>query len=323
MAGRLTIVDRELIYAELTKNRFVKWTEVAERVGCDRSTVSREVARNGGREAYSVSAAQARAEQMLLRPRPPKLATDVELARRVRKDLKDGFSPAGTARRLAAEGFRVSHETIYQAVYSGLIGLDPTECLRTRRPGRRRRKKDLTTNPKGNYLGDFRSIWDRPGHVDERRVIGNWEGDLISGCRAQSHLITLYERVCRLTHLIALPDGKASRHVIAALDDWYQTLPAHLRLTLTWDQGSELARWDDIDYLFEDGIYFADKRSPWQRGGNEHNNRQLRFWFPRNQTVADPTGERIQQALGVLNHQPRRSLNWQTPHHVYHHHTVH
>lgn len=321
MAVSLTIGDRELIYAELVVDRKVTWSQIAERVGCHRTTVSREVTRNGGREEYSPSRAQRRCDLLQRRPRTPKLA-DPQLAGLVVKELREGFSPAGAARRLAGRGSQISHETIYRAVYAELIPVDPRQCLRTRRPQRRRRKKDLTTNPTGNYLGDYRPISTRPAHTGDKQLIGNWEGDLIAGVGNHTQMITLYERVSRLTHLIDLPDGKATRHVVAALGDWFQTLPPHQRLTLTWDQGSELAHWTKIDDLFTDGIYFADKHSPWQRGGNEQNNRTLRYWFPRHRPVSDPTGIRIHQALHILNNQPRRSLGWLTPNQAYHQHTV-
>lgn len=321
MAASLTAGDRETIFVELVRDRGVAWSVVADKVGCHRTTVSREVSRNGGRDSYSPLAAQTRREELSRRRRPPKLSDPV-LAERVVDDLVAGFSPAATARRLAAEGTMISHETIYRAVYDGTIQVDPRVCLRSGRARRRRRKRDLTTNPTGNYLGDYRPISTRPAHVDERVRVGNWEGDLITGAGAHTHMITLYERVCRLTHLIALPHGKASRHVVAALGDWFGTLPPRQRLTLTWDRGSELAHWSNIDGLFADGIYFADKHSPWQRGGNEQNNRLIRFWFPRAHTLADPTGQRIQKALHILNNQPRRSLGWLTPNQAYHQHTV-
>lgn len=319
MAGSLTAEDREKIFAELIVDRDVSWSGVARVVGVHRTTVAREVARNGGRERYSPWMAQSRCDAMRTRPRLLKLA-DPLLVEQVERELKEGFSPAGTARRLADRGIRISHETIYQGVYGGLIDVDPKQCLRTRRSARRGRKKDLTTNPTGNYLGAYRPISTRPTPVEERVEVGHWEGDLIAGEGAHSYMITLYERVCRLTHLIALPEGKASRHTTTALARWYETLPEPMRLTLTWDQGSELARWAEIDDLFAQGIYFADRHAPWQRGGNEQNNRQIRFWFPRNQPVTDPTGQRIHQALYVLNNQPRRSLGWATPNQLYHAH---
>jgi IS30 family transposase len=321
MAGSLTVRDREAIFGQLVRDRGVRWVVVAGVVGVHPTTVAREVARNGGREGYSPSVAQTRCEEKRRRPRPPKLADPV-LGGRVARELEAGFSPMGVAKILAREGISVSHETIYRAVYEGVIAVDPRQCLRTRRRVRRGRKKDLTTNPTGNYLGDYRPICDRPAHIGQRVEVGHWEGDLIAGVWARTHMITLYERTCRLTHLIALPDGKASRLVVAALGDWFETLPQQWRLSLTWDQGSEMARWAQIDDLFQLGVYFADKRSPWQRGGNENNNRLIRFWFPRTQSVTDPDGQRIPAALNILNNQPRRSLNWQTPNEIYNHHTV-
>jgi len=245
------------------------------------------------------------------------LSLDTELGRRVKAKLEVGYSPAGAAQLLTSEGFGVAAETIYSAVYEGRLGLNPTACLRTRRRHRRHRHTQTTTNPEGNYLGDFQSIHERP---DTTGVPGHWEGDLIIGAWARTAMITLIERISRYTVLIPLPNGKASRHVVGALAAWAKTLPPIAAQSLTWDQGSELTLWPNLTNLFDRGVYFADRRSPWQRGLNEQNNGILRFFFPKGTSLADPDLTRTTHAMHILNTQPRRSLTWQAPTTIYHHH---
>ena len=319
MAGALSIGEREALFSWLAEDRLVSWSVLAARLGRHRTTVAREVARNGGRLGYSPFRAQQRAGRMLCRPRVSKLEADPVLAARVVSDLEAGFSPQGVSKRLARRGVRVSHETIYRAVYSGVLGVDPQQVLRRRRKARYHRHQVFTTNISGNYLSDYRRITTRPAVVTSRVEPGHWEGDLIVGRAAGSAMITLYELTSRYTHLIELAQGRKTRHVVAALAQWLQTLPAGMRRTLTWDQGAEMTRWPDIDHHLTQGIYFTDRRSPWQRAGNEQNNGLIRFWLPRTIDLTKP-GPRLHQALHVLNNQPRRSLQWQTPNEVYAHH---
>ena len=130
-------------------------------------------------------------------------------------------------------------------------------------------------------------------------------------------MVTLIERVSRYTQLLALPDGYRTAQVVAAVSDWLTSLPPELRRSLTWDRGAELTNWPHLTGLTD--VYFCDPRSPWQRGTNEQNNRTLRFWLPRGTDLRtiDP-----QPILPIINNQPRRSLNWATPNHTYHHATT-
>lgn len=318
MPGPLSLREREVILSCVMSDPSMSCAAIGRRVGRDRTTVSRELARNGGRGSYSAVAGQLRAEEKLRRPRVPKLVTDSELRRFVIGELTAGFSPAGVSVRAKKRGLTVATDTIYQALYGGVLGLDPKRCLRTGRTRRRSRRAVMTTNPSGNYLGDYQPIWVRPDHVGERIEPGHWEGDLIVGEHKQTAMVTLIERTTRLTHLIALPNGKRSAEVVGTLARWAKTLPPTAARSLTWDQGSELTRWPDLAGMFRDGIFFCDRRAPWQRGTCEQNNKTLRFWFPAGTSLADPTGQRIQHVLNIINNQPRRSLQWQTPNQAYH-----
>lgn len=311
MPGRTQDTDREQIFRWIWTEPEITHAEMGRRLGCHRSTVSRELARNNGRDSYSPGQAQHRADQAAKRPKPRRVDNPV-LKARLEDLLKDLFSPAGIARILTDEGMAISHETIYQAIYQGRLGVG-SECLHLKRKRRRSRCEPLTTNPTGNYLGPYKPIKTRPSVVTERCQVGHWEGDLIIGAYAQTSIVTLYERVIRHTHLIALPNGKTALAVAAALTDWLLTLPPDLRRSITWDRGAEMAHWQKLEDLLELGVYFADPHAPWQRAGNEQNNGILRRWFPKGTSLADPDNIHIPRVLHIINNQPRRSLDWKTP----------
>lgn len=314
----LSLLEREEIRVVLTEDQAVSCAAIGRRIGRHPTTVGRELERNGGRDCYRAATADARAARARRRPRAGLLVTDVALRAAVTADLEAGFSPAGIAARLRdAGGGRVCAETIYQAVYGHHLDVTPRECLRSRRPRRRRRNRH-TDQPKTHVLGDFSPISARPPTVDARVQPGHWEGDLIIGRANQSALITLIERVTRFTFLADLPCGYQATECLAALCETFEQIPAHLRQSLTWDRGSEMADWPLLTDAFDLPVYFADPHSPWQRGLNEHNNRQLRWWLPRGIDLGATSRARLDEILAVLNHQPRRSLDWDTPAHRYH-----
>lgn len=297
----------------------MSWAEIGRRIGRHPSTVYREVTRNGGRSWYRPGAAQDRADQLGKRPKQFKLVTDQALRARVTADLAAGYSPAAISHRLSTGGgATVAAETIYRAVYTGVLDVEARKCLHSLRP---RRKPRLRSSwEKGHYLGEYTPISKRPATVNARVEAGHWEGDLIIGRYNQSGMVTLIERVTRLTHLIALPNGYGTKPVIEGLTAWLDGLPESMRRSLTWDQGGEMTRWKEL-LGHVDAVYFCDARSPWQRGSNEQNNRTLRYWARRTAdlSVLDPT-----PILAIINTQPRRILGWATPLEIYHNHlTVH
>lgn len=309
----LSLLEREEIRVALTEDPVVSCAAIGVRIGRHPTTISREFARNGGRACYRAAIADAVALTRRARPRDPILVTDLVMRATVTADLKLGFSPAGIAARMRQAGAgRVCTETIYQAVYGHRLAVKPRDCLRSRRPRRRSRNRHTDT-PKTHVLGDFVSIHARPPTVDARVQPGHWEGDLIIGRANQSAMITLIERVTKMTFLADLPCGYQATECLAALCEIFDQIPAHLRHSLTWDRGSEMADWPLLASAFELPVYFADAHSPWQRGLNEQNNRLLRWWLPRGIDLAAVNQPRIDEILAVVNHQPRRSLDWDTP----------
>lgn len=313
---RLSVTEREEISRSLAEDPLITWTALGDLLGRHRSTVQREVDGNGGRRHYRASDAHGRAQQA--KPCRKHRLADLELRAKVRTHLEAGYSPAGTAHLLGG----IATETIYQGIYGGLLGVEARNVLRTRRH-RRRARNGRRAQTASHFLGAFTSIHDRPAQAEDRSEFGHWEGDLIIGARNRSALITLVERVTRTQIVLNLPDGHRSRPTCARLNDWVGTKPSNELRSITWDRGSEMADWSWITAAWDLAFYFADARSPWQRGANENGNRQLRFWLRKGTDLAVHGQDHLDSICHVLNTQPRRSLHWQSPNQVYAAQTAH
>jgi IS30 family transposase len=208
----------------------------------------------------------------------------------------------------------VSHETIYRALYVQARGALRRELARHLRRGRSRRYA-RSQSSKGQGQGKLTGmamISERPPEVDSRAVPGHWEGDLLMGGRT-SAIATLVERQTRYLQLVALPEGTEAERVADALAKSITTLPAQLRRSLTWDQGSEMS--EHRRFAVESGVevYFCDPQSPWQRGSNENTNGLLRQYFPRRTSLAGVTQEHLDEVAEKLNRRPRKTLGFATP----------
>lgn len=286
---------------------------IARELGRSTSTVSREVAGNGGPEAYRASAADGQAHDRARRPKPFKLVADPELGDRVQAELTAGYSPQGAAKRLAAEGLGISHETIYRACYH--LGRGLAEDLWKRLP-RRRQKRRHGGKQWGatgvNPLGEPVSVHYRDPIALGRVQPGHLEGDLIIGAHNRSAAITLCERHTRFSWIGALNHGYRADQVAEVLCELLDRIPPQLRRTLTWDQGREMKYWADLQAVTGTLIYFCDPHSPWQRPTNENTNGLLRRWLPKGTRLDTHTQADLDGIAHTLNHMPRRIFGWDT-----------
>ena len=155
-------------------------------------------------------------------------------------------------------------------------------------------------------------ISERPAEVADRAVPGHWEGDLIIGSGGSS-VGTLVERSTRFTILLHLPGRHDAESVAAAMIDQMGRLPEHLRRSLTWDRGVELAAYAKIQLRLKMPVYFCDPHSPWQRGTNENTNRLLRFWLEKSTDLSVHSADDLRRIADTLNQRPRPTLELKTP----------
>jgi transposase, IS30 family len=323
MAARLSPAEREEIALGRAAGESVR--SIARRLGRHPSTVSREVGpdeRYGQR--YRAGVGDYRCYLRSRRPRRAKLAAG-PLRGQVIGLLRRRWSPQQIAARLRADfpdtpEMWVSHETIYQAIYLQARGnlraeLGRQVALRSGRVARRRRP--VAGGPVRSsrpWLG--LNISARPAEVADRAVPGHWEGDLLEGGRGAggSAIATLVERQTRFVVLVGLPGGKVSENVVAQLAAAMGRLPDRLRASLTWDQGSEMARHVQFSVATGCPVYFCDPHSPWQRGSNENTNGLLRQYFPKGRTDFTRISQADLDAVAdELNGRPRQTLDWATP----------
>ncbi len=282
------------------------------------STVSREIARNGGRQRYRANVADQAAWTRASRPKCCRLASNLRLRRVVADKLRLKWSPEQISGWLKREyallgNMQISHETIYRTLFiqaRGALNKDLIAHLRTRRMMRRSKKASTRDQPRGRIV-DAVSISERPAEIEDRAVPGHWEGDLISGSN-NTHIATLVERQSRFTMLVKL-NGKDTETVVRALISQVKRLPSAVRLSLTWDRGMELARRKEFSIATDVEVYFCDPQSPWQRGTNENTNRLLRQYFPRKTDLSPFSQADLNRVALQLNQRPRKTLGFVSP----------
>lgn len=313
---RLTLEDREEISRGIACKESMR--QIAKRLRRPVSTVSREVARNGGAASYRAAMAHKQALIKLRRPKPCKLDLNEKLCQHVVEKLELDWSPEQIAGELPLsfpddESMRISHETIYKTIFiqaRGSLEKELRAHLRTKRKLRKSRGS-TTKEPKQGRIVDAVSIRERPAEAEDRAIPGHWEGDLVFGT-IDSEAATLVERTSRFLMLVRL-ESKSAPYVSDALARHVGTLPAQLKRSLTWDRGSEMA--DHKRFTVDTGVqvYFCDPKSPWQRGSNENTNGLLRQYLPRGRGISGYTQEELDEIAWRLNTRPRKTLGFMTP----------
>ena len=312
---RLSVEEREEISRGLTSGTSCQ--VIAFGLNRSTSTVSRDVAANGGRQRYRAWRADERALRKAHRPKVSKLAGIPRLRREVERGLARRWSPQQIAARLCLAfpddlEMRVSHETIYRSLFvqgRGALRKELTQCLRTGRAQRRPSRRAVGPGELKNMV----LLSARPAEVDDRAVPGHWEGDLIVGKGCQSAIATLVERQTRFIMLCGLQGSRLAEDVKEALAKKILELPEHLRRSLTWDRGKEMG--EHVRFTLDTGVqvYFCDPRSPWQRATNENSNGLLRQYFPKGTDLAGYSQSHLDGIANELNGRPRQTLGWSTP----------
>ncbi len=312
----LTVVEREDISRGLASGASLR--KIARLLDRAASTVSREVARHGGRPEYRANEADQQAWDSALRPKQCLLGMREQLREIVASKLLLDWSPEQisgwlTTEYSSDESMRVSHETIYRSLFiqaRGVLKKELVAHLRSKRRIRRSQHAHIFKDSRGQ-IAEAISIRERPAEIEDRAVPGHWEGDLIGGTK-NSHIATLVERHSRFTALVKVR-SKDTAAVVAALSRQIRRLPTSLRRSLTWDRGLEMAKHKTFTVATNVKVYFCDPHSPWQRGTNENTNRLLRQYLPKRTDLSGYTQSQLDKIALRLNQRPRKTLGFETP----------
>jgi IS30 family transposase len=295
---------------------------IADRLGRHRSTIYRELARNTFQDAdpyfngYFPTVAHDAAARR--RQRLGKLHRDQRLSTYVIERLKEAWSPeqiSGYLRHHGGAGLRICHETIYQFVYSEAgreLGL-----FRHLPSSHRQRRVRYARKPRGVTIPPSNTIQKRPAHIGERTTFGHWEGDLLAFRKefGKSNLTTLVERQSRYTVLIRNPD-RNSTGVMTGVIQHLRSLPSPARQTITFDRGTEFARYSLLRQQLGIECYFCSPQAPWQKGSVENTNGRLRRFLPPDTDPSGLTPEMLGQICSRINNTPRKCLGFRTPQEV-------
>ncbi len=312
----LSLSEREEISRGIASDLSLR--VIASQLRRSPSTISREIQRNGGLDAYRANDADQAAWDRTHRPKPCKLASNALLCRSVANKLQLNWSPQQIAGWLKKEYpgetcNQVSHETIYRSLFiqaRGVLKKELLQHLRTQRTIRRAKQASLKKDGLGQITNAV-SIRQRPASVEDRAVPGHWEGDLIAGSK-NSYIATLVERHTRYV-MLAKVQNKDTESVITALIKQANKLPNELYKSLTWDRGKELADHQRFSLATNIDVYFCDPSSPWQRGSNENTNRLLRQYFPKGTDLSVHSQAKLNAVARQLNERPRQTLEFETP----------
>lgn len=319
---RLSLGEREEISRMLAQE--CSFQQIAKALGRNVSTVSREIVAGGcNKYTYRAGRAQGRAIRNSRKRKAGNYVLDgqAQLKRYVYRKLRLKWSPVQIAETLEKDyptdmTMRISPEAIYTYLYvlpRGALKKELLSCLRGNRKHRHKQRRGIEAKRK---LEDMLSIEERPKEVEDRIIPGHWEGDLIAGKNNRSALGTLVERTTRTTILVPVK-SKSAEDVAKAFAKEVKKLPQQMKLTMTYDQGREMANHKLFTNITGVKVYFAHPRSPWERGTNENTNGLIRQFFPKGTDFTKVSRYEVKKAQHLLNGRPRKTLNWQTPYEVF------
>lgn len=307
---QLTQEQRYHIWA--LKKAGTSQTEIAKEVGVHKSTISRELRRNTGQRGYRPKQAHSMAtSRQQTRARTSLIAAQTWMI--VETHLRQEWSPEQVSGWLRREHkLHVSHERIYQYVYDDKWA--GGTLYRHLRCQKQRRKRYGSRDRRGQ-LANRRSISERPAIVQQRRRLGDWEADTIVGKGHQQAIVSLTERKSKLT-LLAKVEHATAEAVAEAMNCLLEPLAQRVH-TITSDNGREFARHQHIAAKLRADFYFAHPYASWERGLNENTNGLVRQYFPKGSDFTTITDAEVEQVMQRLNHRPRKTLGFITPHQVF------
>jgi IS30 family transposase len=312
--NRLTFEERVKI--ETYNNLGLTLMEIADKLGRNKSTISREISRY----PYSYRAEKAdllAQNKARYHNHGRRLDKNERLFNFVYRHLNKHWSPTQISTYLKMEyldqpSMQISPESIYTYIYLLPRGELKKELIGYLRQKKKSRYSRKGTNDKRGKLTDMISIEERPKEVEDRSVAGHWEGDLIMGKGHRSAIGTIVERKTRTVILVKLK-AKDATSVRKAFEKELLSLPKQMRKTMTYDQGHEMAEHKLFTKNTKMKLFFCHPASPWERGTNENTNMLIRDYFPKGTDFSKISKKELKRVQYELNERPRKTLNWKSP----------
>ena len=314
--SRLSFEERVRI--EIYRSEGQSICEISRKLKRNKATISRELARFPFTYRAKKAEAQTIYFQRHRRKWQSKIENNPRLEREVVSHLRKRWSPEQISLYLKREfandkSMQASHETIYTYIYvlsRGQLKKQLISYLRQKKKTRRREKPSVRRTSRDP---DMISIEERPKHVEDRALPGDWEGDLIIGKGHKSAVGTLVERKTRSLILIPLGSDYRAETVRKAFERALKTLPRHMRQSLTYDRGSEMSQHKLFAKNAKMKVYFCHPASPWERGTCENTNGLIRDYFPKGTDFSQISRKEIKRVQDQLNERPRKTLGFRTP----------
>jgi len=304
---QLAIEQRYQIYAFRKAGLSLK--KISLEIGCDKSTISRELRRNKGKRGYRPDQAQKKVgERKRLVPKAIKLTPELKI--QIEALIQEDWSPEQVSGYLKKKNIaNISHESIYQLIKADKLsgGL----LYRHLRCHKKKYKKRYGSVDRRGAIPNRKSIDDRPEIVNEKSRIGDWEGDTVIGKNHKGALVTLVERKTKFT-LVAYVANKTAENVTDAI---ISLLMPHVNNvhTITVDNGKEFAYHEQVTQKLNSQVYFAHPYHSWERGLNENTNGLIRQYVPKKSEINATTQNQLGMIMSKLNFRPRKSLNFDSP----------
>ena len=319
---RLSADEREEISRQLAQKHSL--SKIAKKLDRHISTISREICSGScNKYTYRAGKAQGRSARNASKRKKGKrrLNDELQLKQYIYRKLRKKWSPRQIAKELKKDyplnmNMRITPETIYSYLFVLPRGSLKKELLSCLRQNHKRRHKQSRSVEKASKIKDMLSIEERPKEVEDRIIPGHWEGDLIMGKNNRSALGTLVERMTRTTILVPVK-SKEAEHVAKQFAKEIKKLPQQMKLTLTYDQGREMAKHKLFTKITGIKVYFAHPRSPWERGTNENTNGLIRQFFPKGTDFTKISRREVKKVQNLLNGRPRAALDFQKPYEVF------
>jgi IS30 family transposase len=289
---------------------------IAQEMNRSRATISRELKRNSSNNLlYLPDTAQQIAKERRQESKNAFGSISINITDKIKYYLELSYSPKQLSGRMKIyDSISISHETIYQLIYADHHGLgEYKKHLRQKQKKRRRRKG---VNQKRGKIPNRVGIENRPPIADLKIQIGHWEGDTVIGSNHNGAIVTYVDKASK--YLVAgLINNKKANQVNTRTIELFQEVKSDFRKTITFDNGTEFSKHQELSEELELDIFFANPHSPWERGLNEHTNGLIREFLPKGTNFRGVTDEELKKIVDLINNRARESLDFRTPYEVF------